>query len=142
MAKFSMENLEALFDDLAAIIELPDEIALEMLTAGAEVLAEAQAAEAATMLAGEFSQGITAKSFVVDKKLSGKGGERCVYIKPDGTRTDGNKRRIAEVAFINEYGKTGQAARPFIRTANERKGEAAVDAAAQVYDKYLKSKNL
>lgn len=142
MAKFTTENLEALFDDMAAIIELPDETALEILTAGAEVIAEAQAAEAKTMLAGEFSQGITANSIVVDKKLIGKAGERYVYIKPNGTRKDGNKRRIAEVAFINEYGKSGQPARPFISTANEKSGDAAVEAAARVYDEFLKSKNL
>lgn len=38
-----------------------------------------------------------------------------------GTRTRGNtETRNAEIAFVNEYGKRGQAARPFIRQAAEQ----------------------
>lgn len=39
-------------------------------------------------------------------------------------------------------GQKGQPARPFINTANARKGDEAVKAAAEVYDDFLKSKNL
>lgn len=63
-----------------------------------------------------------------------------MYVYPQGTNERGN--RNAEVAFINEFGKHGQPARPFIKTANEEAADTAVEAAAKVYDKYLKSKNL
>ena len=48
--------------------------------------------------------------------------------------------RVAEIAFINEFGKKNQPARPFISQANESNAGAAVDAAADVYDRYLSSK--
>ena len=63
------------------------------------------------------------------------------YVYPKGTRRHGNKRRAAEVAFVDEFGKRGQPARPFIQTANEKAADRAIDAAARVYDDFLKSKN-
>ena len=140
MANLSTSGLEELLDDLESIAEIPDETLLEMLTAEAEVIAEAQAAEAKTM--GVFDTGKTAQSITYDKKLKVTSDGKAIYVYPKGTRSDGNRRSVSEVAFINEFGKDGQAARPFIRTANERKGDTAVDAAARVYDEYLKSKNL
>lgn len=140
MANLSTSGLEELLDDLGAIAELPDETILEMLAAEAEVIAAAQAAEAKSM--GVYDTGKTAQSITYDKKLKETSDGKCIYVYPKGSRSDGNKRRVAEVAFINEFGKEGQPARPFIKTANEKSADAAVDAAAQVYDKYLKSKNL
>lgn len=140
MAELSTSGLDELLSDMEAIAELPDEIVLEMLTAEAEVIAEAQAQEARAM--GVFDTGRTAESITFGKTLKVKDGEKAIYIYPQGTRSDGNKRRVAEVAFINEFGKQGQAARPFIQTANEKAAEAAEKAALDAYDKYLKSKNL
>lgn len=140
MANLSTSGLEELLDDLEAIAEIPDETLLEMLTAEAEIIAEAQTAEAKAM--GVYDTGKTAQSITYDKKLKETSDGKCIYVYPKGSRSDGNKRRVAEVAFINEFGKEGQAARPFIRTANEKKGAEAVEAAALVLDKFHKSKNL
>ena len=140
MAELSTQGLDGLIDDMTALMELPDETVLEMLTAEAEVVAAAQQSEAQSM--GVYATGKTAGSISYDKKLKVKGASRAIYVSPKGTRSDGNKRRNAEVAFVNEYGKAGQPARPFINTANEKSADAAVEAAAGVYDKYLKSKNL
>ena len=139
MANLSTSGLEELLDDLEAIAEIPDETLLEMLTAEAEIIAEAQTAEAKAM--GVYDTGKTAQSITYDKKLKETSDGKCIYVYPKGSRSDGNKRRVAEVAFINEFGKEGQAARPFIRTANEKKGAEAVEAAALVLDKFHKSKN-
>lgn len=136
MANLSTSGLEELLDDLEAIAEIPDETLLEMLTAEAEIIAEAQTAEAKAM--GVYDTGKTAQSITFKETSDGK----CIYVYPKGSRSDGNKRRVAEVAFINEFGKEGQAARPFIKTANEKKGAEAVEAAALVLDKFHKSKNL
>ena len=76
------------------------------------------------------------------KKLKVKMAGKALYVYPNGSRCDGSRRRVTEVAFVNEFGKEGQPARPFIGTANARKGDEAVKAAAEVYDKFLKSKNL
>ena len=142
MANLSTSGLEELVGGFAAIAELPDEVVLEMLVAEAEVIAPAQEAEARAMLSGKYSTGETAQSISYDKKLKKTSDGRAIYVYPKGSRSDGNKRRVAEVAFINEFGKEGQAARPFIKTANEKKGAEAVEAAALVLDKFHKSKNL
>ena len=125
----------------AGIAELPDEVVLEMLVAEAEVIAPAQEAEARAMLSGEYSTGETAQSISYDKKLKKTADGRAIYVYPKGTRKHGNKRRAAEVAFVDEFGKQGQPARPFIQTANEKAADPATDAAARVYDDFLKSKN-
>lgn len=93
------------------------------------------------MLSGEYSTGETAQSISYDKKLKKTADGRAIYVYPKGTRRHGNKRRAAEVAFVDEFGKHGQPARPFIQTANEKAADRATDAAARVYDDFLKSKN-
>ena len=81
------------------------------------------------------------KRLSYDKKLKKTSDGRAIYVYPKGTRRHGNKRRAAEVAFVDEFGKQGQPARPFIQTANEKAADPATDAAARVYDGFLKSKN-
>lgn len=45
--------------------------------------------------------------------------------------------RNGEIAFINEYGKTNQPARPAIREANEENADQAVEDAADVLDRWI-----
>jgi HK97 gp10 family phage protein len=142
MAQISTSGLEELLGDMGAIAEIPDATILEMLTAEAEVIAAAQEAEARSMLAGDYSTGETAQSVTYDKVLKATSDGKALYVYPKGTRKHGNRRQAAEVAFVNEFGKNGQPGRPFIRTANEKKAEEAANAAADVYDRFLKSKNL
>jgi len=73
MANLSTSGLEELLDDLEAIAEIPDETLLEMLTAEAEIIAEAQTAEAKAM--GVYDTGKTAQSITYDKKLGNIGRE-------------------------------------------------------------------
>lgn len=140
MAEISTSGLEELLPDMEAIAEIPDAVILEMLAAEAGVIAPAQAAEARAM--GVVDTGKTAGSITFDKKLKATKDGKAIYVYPKGSRSDGSRRRVAEVAFVNEFGKEGQPARPFINTANARKGDEAVKAAAEVYDNFLKSKNL
>ena len=147
MAELSTQGLDGLIDDMTALMELPDETVLEMLTAEAEVVAAAQQSEAQSM--GVYATGKTAGSISYDKKLKVKGASRAIYVSPKGTRSDGNKRRNAEVAVRrrcacgkSRYVRVRVRDYPFINTANEKSADAAVEAAAGVYDKYLKSKNL
>lgn len=141
MANLSTSGLEELIGGFDAIAEIPDEVVLEMLVAEAEVIAPAQEAEARAMLSGKYSTGETAQSISYDKKLKKTSDGRAICVYPKGTRRHGNKRRAAEVAFVDEFGKQGQPARPFIQTANEKAADQATDAAARVYDGFLKSKN-
>ena len=111
-----------------------------MLEAEARVVEEAQIYYSKTMLDGPYSTGQTAASIRRGKMKRNKDGMRQVYITPQGTNDNGE--RNAAVAFINEYGKRGQPARPFIATANEAAATAAAEAAAEIYDEFLRSKNL
>ena len=123
MANLSTSGLEELVGGFDAIAEIPDEVVLEMLVAEAEVIAPAQEAEARAMLSGKYSTGETAQSISYDKKLKKTSDGRAIYV------------------FVDEFGKQGQPARPFIQTANEKAADPATDAAARVYDGFLKSKN-
>ena len=60
MAELSTQGLDGLIDDMTALMELPDETVLEMLTAEAEVVAAAQQSEAQSM--GVYATGKTAGS--------------------------------------------------------------------------------
>ena len=141
MANLSTSGLEELIGGFDAIAEIPDEVVLEMLVAEAEVIAPAQEAEARAMLSGKYSTGETAQSISYDKKLKKTSDGRAIYVYPKGTRRHGNKRRAAEVAFVDEFGKQGRPARPFSHTANEKAADPATDAAVRVNVGFLKSKN-
>ena len=140
MGYASTSGLDELLSDFGAIAEIPDSVILDMLVAEAEIVAPAQAAEARAM--GVFDTGKTADSITYDRALKVKGSDKSISVYPKGTRSDGNRRSVAEVAFVNEFGTSSQPARPFINTANEKSADAAVEAAAAVYDKFLNSKNL
>ena len=113
-----------------------------ILEAEADIILPAQRAEIEKQWSGPRSLGISAKSIQKGKVKKGKDG-RCLSIYPKGTRKrDGRTTRNAEIAFINEYGKRGQPARPAIDAANKKKEKEAVDAGERVYHQFLDSKNL
>jgi len=130
-------GLDSLIDDLAAFAALPDSVIDGMLTAEADVIEPEQHRTAESM--GVYRTGVTEGSIKRTKIKVGKGG-RYLTIYPQGKNKDGNPN--SEVAFVNEFGKEGQPARPFIDTANKNKGEEAVGAAETVYNAFLDSKNL
>ena len=133
MARIDASDWDALALDMEAITTLPRAVLDEMILAEAEVIKEAQSKEAESMLQGPYYQGAVAKAVHVNHPTRSPDGV-SVTITFKGSQ-HGN--RLGEIAYVNEYGKHGQAARPFINTANERKAEPAVEAAAAVYDKYL-----
>lgn len=161
MARYSAYGLDELIDIFDDLATMPDEVPIGMLNAEADVLVKAQKSVGKSM--GVHKTGMTLDS--IQKKPIAKktqaGWMQEIYPKgirkeavassdsSDTTKTRYKKTkgkgyavRNAEVAFINEFGKKGQPARPFIATANEQYGDAALAAAAEVYDNYLKSKGL
>lgn len=71
------------------------------------------------------------------KPKTGSDG-RYVDITFSGSRTRGKtKTRNAEIAFVNEYGKHGQPARPFVGTAMEKNADAIADAGGKVLGDWL-----
>lgn len=142
MGRLTVNGLDALADDFAALARLPDKVVEDILDAEAEVITAAQREEIEKQWRGPHSLGISAKSIKKGKVKKDKDG-RSVSIYPQGTRKRGGQTtRNAEIAFINEYGKRGQPARPAIATANKKKEKEAIDAGERVYNQFLDSRNL
>lgn len=138
MAMMQTSGFDEYAFNFAELATLPNEVMREMLEAEGEVIKRAQASTAESMLQGPYYAGGVAAGIKVGK-YKRNAGNATMYVTFEGTQ-HGN--RVAEIAFVNEFGKRGQPARPFIRTANEAHADEAVDAAAKVYDQYLASKGL
>lgn len=165
MAGFSVNGLDDLILSMEEVAGMPDDVQNDMLNAQADIVLKAQKAEAEKLgmysgynthnnsrdtsatntLSGQsrsHSTGGLARSL---KKSSPKktSAGRSVKIYFAGSRSRGNTTTTnTEIAFLNEFGTRNINARRFIWTANEKSAQAAVDASAQVYNEWLKSKNL
>lgn len=140
MAEIGFVGLDDLMLSMEEIAQIPDDVKDEMLDAQADVVVSAQRAKARAYCVQDTGLVI---SSIKKGKPKWKKGVRVIYITPSGTRRRGKQTvRNAEIAFINEYGTKRQSARPFVRDANEASAEATTQAGFEVYDKWLKSKNL
>lgn len=138
MATIDIGDLEALCMDMKELANIPISVIDEMLNAEADIIIEAQKKSAVSM--GVQDTGLSISSIGKGKPSTTIDG-RVISVYPRGTRTrNGITTRNGEIAFINEFGKRGQPARPFIATANEQNADKAIDAAEQVYNNYLKTK--
>ena len=142
MGRLTVNGIDALSDDFAVLARLPDSVIDGILDAEAEVITAAQREEIEKQWRGPHSLGISSKSIKKGKAKKDKDG-RSLSVYPQGTRKRGGQTtRNAEIAFINEYGKRGQPARPAISTANMKKEKEATDAGERVYNQFLDSRNL
>lgn len=131
-----MDDLDKYAFDFGELADIPDSVIEEMLLAEGEVIRKGQAEKARTMLQGPYYDGGVAGGASLGEVKKTEDGKR-VYVTFNG-KQHGN--RVAEIAFINEFGKKNQPARPFIQVANEENAGKAVIAAEKVYDEYLKEK--
>lgn len=144
MGRLTVNGLDALADDFAALARLPDSVIEGMLNAEADIIVAEQQRQVGTQWQGQYSEKISAKSIKKGKVKKTKDGY-YITISPQGTRKRGGRStRNAEIAFINEYGAPGRhiAARPAIDTANKKKESEAIDAGERVYNAYLESRDL
>ena len=140
MGKIDFSDLEALRLSFKEIADLPDEVIDEMLNAEADIIVDAQKQSAREYQIHDT--GLEIESIGKSKVKTSVDG-KCIHVYPQGSRTRGGiTTRNAEIGFIAEFGKHGVDARPFIRDANEKAADQAVDAAAKIYDRYLSSKKL
>lgn len=137
MAMLSTNGLAEFAVSLEDISIIPDTVMEQMLQAEADIIEEAQKEKGRAY--GVHRTGVTLDSIRRSKTSKSKDG-KSILVMPMGENADGN--RNAEVAFINEFGKRGQLARPFIRDANEEKADAAASAAAEVFDKWQSGNGL
>ena len=138
MATFNCDGIDGLILSMEEVAEIPVEVQDEILKAQAGVVVKAQKETGRAY--GVNRTGVTLNSIKQTKPKTGKDGNRVISVYAHGKNENGT--RNAEVAFVNEYGKRGQRARPFTRDANEKSAEATTAAGFDVYDKWLKSKNL
>lgn len=138
MIDIQVDGVKGLMLALANAGDLPEKTRKEMVDAKAEIVEKSLIYYAGTMLQGPYYKGGVARSVTRQKARATKTGATA-RILFKGTQ-HGN--RVAEIAFVNEFGKRKQPARPFIRTANDKAANAAADAAREVLDKYLKKEGL
>ena len=137
MASLNCEGIDNLMLSLKDISEIPSGVKEDILNAQSDIIVKAQKEKGITY--GVHKTGLTITSIKKGGPKT-KNGIMSIYVTPTGKNKDGN--RNAEVAFVNNYGRRNQKARPFITDANEQSTEATTKAALSVYDKWLKSKDL
>ena len=115
MATLELEGFEDLEDAFRRISEIPFDVTASALDAMAAVAAEKirSTGESMGVRDPESSVHILDKIKPRKAKQTEYGGYEMISFT--GTRTrNGKKTRNAEIAFVNEYGKRTQPARPFI----------------------------
>lgn len=143
MAEFTSQGLDGLILDLAAVANMPEAVQDEILNAEADVVVAAQRRKVREMGIYDGSSPVHVADAIKKGRPKSRKGQRVIYITPKGSRRRGNTTtRNAEILFVNEFGKDGQAARPAVATANAESAEATVAAGAEVWDRYLKQNNL
>lgn len=143
MAKVTHNDLEPFILDIQELIDMPIQVVDEMLNAKATMIVKGQKA------------GIARNRLYVTKKLynsikaskprNGSNGSRYLIVSPRGTHhknKNGTKVSSSEVGAIFEFGTRYIKKRPWATEGNEAFSSAAFKAAYDVYDEYLKSKNL
>lgn len=121
MARLELEGFDELDAALKRIGNVPDSVKTQALDAMAAVAKEKIRAtgEAMGVRDPDSNVHILDKLTTTKAKLTESGGHEDVTFS--GSRRRGNTTtRNSEIAFVNEYGKQGQPARPFIGQAMTR----------------------
>lgn len=137
MGEFNTVGLEDIIDAFSRREAATVEAVPKMLKAGADVLIEAQRAEAQAMGLNETGGFINS---IKATDVKGDDTEKYVEIYPQGRAKHGNDRkgdkskvRYATIGFVAEYGTSSHAARPYMTVANEKAHEKVVEAQRSMY---------
>ena len=124
MGSLSVSGSDKLSDAFARSPDIPFSVTSEALDAMAEVAVREIRDTGEMMGVRDENSDVHILDHLITKKArkTDDGGRK--KISYSGTRRRGHTdTRNAEIAFVNEYGKRGQPARPFMRTALERNTE-------------------
>ena len=138
MATLELEGIEELGEAFRRIGSVPDSVKEEALEKMGEVAFTRIQREGESMGVRdpESDVHILEKMKLTKPKLTGNGGHADVTFS--GSRQRGKTRtRNAEIAFINEYGKKNQTARPFIGNAMNQAEKAIVEAGGKVLGDWM-----
>ena len=124
MATLKLEGFEDLQNAFQRIYDIPWPVQEEALDRMAEVAAEEIRAQGERMGVRDPDSNVHILDKIKRKKAKKTDSGGTEEITFTGSRTrDGVRTRNAEIAFVNEYGKRNQRARPFIGTAMTSKEE-------------------
>lgn len=138
MARLEMEGFADLDAVFARISEFPDDVKGKALNAMGSVAAAQikRSGESMQVRDQESSEHILDKITMTKPKTDPNGG--YLDINFSGSRTRSGKRtRNAEIAFVNEYGKRSQQARPFIGTAMSQQAQKIAEPGAEILWDYI-----
>ena len=138
MARLELEGLDELSEAFRRIGNVPDDVKTDALEKMGDIAFARirREGEAMGVRDPESDVHILDKMKLTKPKLTQEGGYAEVTFS--GTRTRGNvKTRNAEIAFVNEYGKRGQSARPFIGNAMSQSEKAIADAGGEVLGDWM-----
>lgn len=133
MASFDFDGMDQLEAALGRISGIPDSVTRDALGAMAAVAQREikRSGESMGVRDPDSDVHILDKITVTKAKITPSGGHQDITFS--GTRPRGRKRvRNAEIAFINEYGKRNQAARPFIGRAMSEHDADIADAGGKI----------
>lgn len=167
MARFNAEGIEGLLLSMEEFEKIPDGVVEDILMAGGEVLAKGHSESLRSH--GLVKTGKLSGAIKVHSKAGGasNGFNRHVLIYPDGPHHTYNKRSRSytkhnwgrkgktkttsggsavatnnDVGFVHEFGGHGNEATQWMREANEKNADKAVDAEEKAYHQWLDSLNL
>ena len=138
MATLELQGFEGLEDAMRRIAEIPFPVTEEALGAMAEVAADKirSTGESMGVRDPESETHILDQITRSKAKQTNSGGYADITFKGSRLR-HGTRTRNAEIAFINEYGKRGQQARPFIGRAMTQNEEAIQEAGEKVIGEWI-----
>ncbi len=140
MATLELTGFDDLEDAFRRISEIPFDVTAEALDAMAAVAADAIRSTGESMGVRDPESDVHILDRIKPRKpkKTTEGGYEMISFT--GTRRRGNTTtRNAEIAFVNEYGKKGQPARPFIGTAMNRNADRIQDQAEKVIGDWIEN---
>ena len=119
MASLELQGFDSLEDAYQSIADIPFAVTADALDAMAEVAMAKIKAQGETMGVRDPESSVHILDKITHRKpkQTESGGYALITFTGSRTRGRGTVTRNAEIAFVNEYGKRGQRARPFIGLA-------------------------
>ena len=140
MASFSASGIDELNAAFGRIGEIPWEVTEAALNSMAEVAAAKVKAEGSAMGVRDPESNVHILDTIKPTKAKPTDGGGRQFITFSGKRTrNGRQTRNAEIAFINEFGKENQPARPFVGNGMSKNEEAITDPGAKVIGDWIES---
>lgn len=141
---FNTNGLDSLILDMDEICDIPDDTMWAMLDAGGAVIENAHKEELETRFSSH-----TGKLHLSPKaRRKQRGGQKYILIYPKGehhTYTPKTGNGVAsnqEVGFVLEFGGHGNVPTEWMRDANEKHADEAVEAEFKPFDDWHKKHNL